>query len=205
MVWGQLDKSSLTCHPKGSGSHLAAHQTPRRYQTVSWPQGSDPAGKKKRETFIHLGSESEVTSRNVQDGEPQGFDSHRRLNYGQAPLTSPCIPSISSCSAAWLSFFILPFFFTSASLGLERSPVPFLTPGFCQRERKVRVHCTAYCSPSPSPGRVWGLTEMMLESWGGVWGLCILLRCLAVVESWPMEVMVGETSPLTRFWGVRWR
>lgn len=44
-----------------------------------------------------------------------------------------------------------------------------------------------------------------LESWGVEWGLCLLLRCLVVVESWPVEVMVGETSPLMLFWGVQQR
>lgn len=68
---------------------------------------------------------------------------------------SPCSPMIRSCSAVWLSFFILPFFFTSARLGLERSMALFLTPRF----------------------------EVMLESWVGEWGLCLLLRSLGVVES----------------------
>lgn len=81
---------------------------------------------------------------------------------------------------------------------------PFLTPRFCQTERRVRFQCVAHCS-SPRIGQVWGLTEVTLESWGGEWGLCLLLRCLVEVESWPVEVMVGETSPLTRFWAVGWR
>lgn len=122
--------------------------------------------RKKWVTQIHLGPESEGTSHTVQDGETQGFDCHRRLNCGQASLTSPCSPMIRSCPVAWLSFFILPFFLTSASLGLEWCVAPFLVPRFCQTKRKVRVHCPAHCSPSPSSGWVWGLTKVTLESWG---------------------------------------
>lgn len=33
---------------------------------------------------------------------------------------------------------------------------PFLTPRFCQTERKVRVQRTARCSPSPSSRQVGG-------------------------------------------------
>lgn len=72
LLWGQSGGPSLTCHPKGSGSHLVAHQTPIQYQPILLSQGPDPAGAKK-ETQIHSGPQSEKTLHTVQDGENHCF------------------------------------------------------------------------------------------------------------------------------------
>lgn len=103
-------------------------------------------GKKKRTYRSISGPESEGT---VQGWEPLGFDCHRSLNCSQALLTIPCSPAIRSSSIAWPSFFILPFFFTSARLGMERGTAPFLMFRFCESERRVRVQGMTNLLPLP--------------------------------------------------------
>lgn len=147
VFWRQPGGPSLTCHPRGNGIHLTAHPTPSQCQPVLQPQGSDPAEEKKKRTYRSIsGPESEGT---VQGWEPLGLDCHTSLNCSQALLTIPCSPAIRSSSIAWPSFFILPFFFTSARLGMERGTAPFLMFRFCESERRVRVQGMTNLLPLP--------------------------------------------------------